>query len=368
MYRTTRFHVRVFTSPEACLAHPRRGECSAPDLLEVIPSAAARSPARFCLLTLPSTLLQFGPTISPVQACATLDNSRGSHASDLNSDHLLYLGSTIVSSLPPRSRHAHRRPSLVLNQPERGVCSHAAPSKPECQRQTCTYASPQCPFPSPSGCVRHFPKRPPSRPARPPPPSIALRPAGLANPAAPARPRPPTAGRPLHVPKVCFTMTGKLRLLGTQAAERLDSSTEQTSSAALLRAPSGGGTRLPRYTLPGMSVGTFRTNCSRFCCCCRFAFSWFGAHVPHQEDTSKRAGRCGYCPHKASRVCGVEEGMSDRAWVSGGRTAGDRAWPRQQRTQTQAVRFCFGEIIPPPSTSASPPREPGDSTSLPSSC
>lgn len=211
MYRTTRFHVRVFTSPEACLAHPRRGECSAPDLLEVIPSAAARSPALFCLLTLPSTLLQFGPTISPVQACATLDNSRGSHASDLNSDHLLYLGSTIVSSLPPRSRHAHRQPSLVLNRPERGVCSHAAPSKPECQRQTCTYASPQCPFPSPSGCVGHFPKRPPSRPARPPPPSIALRPAGLTNLAAPV---PTHGGSPSPRPQSLFHHDGKATSAG----------------------------------------------------------------------------------------------------------------------------------------------------------
>lgn len=132
MYRTKCFNSRVFSSPEASLAHPGRGESALRPTSQNSFLRAARPllPPRFvCWLFLPR-FLQLGPTITPVQACVTSDDSHGFHASDFASDHLLYLGSTRVSNLPPRSRHAHRRPSLVLNQPERGACSHAAPLNP----------------------------------------------------------------------------------------------------------------------------------------------------------------------------------------------------------------------------------------------
>lgn len=180
--------------------------------------------ALFCLLNRPH-FLRSGPTITPAHGCVTLDDGHGFHASDFVSDHLLHLGSTTVSNPPPRSHQARRQPSLVLNQPERGVCGHAAPSKPECRRQTSTHARPQCALLSPRGCVRHFAKRSPSTACPSLSSGVSLQPAELANRAGPAGsaaagPRPPTAGRPLLVPKVCFTdlegaLTGKLRLLVT---------------------------------------------------------------------------------------------------------------------------------------------------------
>lgn len=131
MYRSKCFNSRVFTSPEASRAHPGRGESALRPTSQNSFLRAARPlppprfvcgssfhvsfssapPSRLSKLASPQTTATvFMLPISPPTICCTLAQR--------------------VSNLPPRSRHAHRRPSLVLNQPERGACSHAAPLNP----------------------------------------------------------------------------------------------------------------------------------------------------------------------------------------------------------------------------------------------